>query len=105
MRLPRFRFTVGRMMVLVAVAAVAILVGDSLRRLSGEYADKAERYRYGAFLAVQGYPGGSPDQLRQSDLLRGFARKYDRAARFPWLPVRPDPREPGPPEYPRSSPD
>jgi hypothetical protein len=94
MKLPRLRFTVRGLMIAVAVAAISILMADSLRRLSNEYSEKADRYRVEAHWVLQGYPGNAPDQIRRHDQLLLLATKYDRAARHPWLPVAPNPPEP-----------
>jgi hypothetical protein len=32
--------------------------------------------------------------MRRADYLTALASKYQHAARFPWLPVEPDPPEP-----------
>jgi hypothetical protein len=36
--------------------------------------------------------------MDRADHHAAMARKYERAARYPWLPVAPDPPEPAPPE-------
>lgn len=90
MRLPRVRFTVRRLMILVAMAAAAILMADSLRRLSIEYDEKADRNRSHANLALRGYPGDAPHQLRRAAHFVRLADKFEHAARYPWLPVAPD---------------
>ena len=90
MRMPRFRFTVRRMMVVVAI--VAILIALKVRRdrfvaLAAHYAMKEE-------LTL-----GTADAVLASDRAKAARRErlrvtYTRAARYPWLPVAPDPPEP-----------
>jgi hypothetical protein len=44
---------------------------------------------------MEGSPGYDADSLRRrSEYHRRLRRKYERAARYPWLPVAPDPPEP-----------
>jgi hypothetical protein len=110
--LPRIRFTVRRLMVLVAILGlvVGVIVLSERRRvwfrgLANEHLEKGLRYfvvlgggdseyqrkslrlweeRYGAFVAHHG---------RLHD-------KYEWAARYPWLPVAADPPEPAAPPWP-----
>jgi hypothetical protein len=105
MRLPRVRFTVRRMMVAVAVAAL-LLIGVVLWRRSEEYRRRAESHdsllwselpvavdeaaspgRLGGGLSVVGL-------LRRAKYHHDMSQKYWRAAARPWLPVAPDPPEP-----------
>jgi hypothetical protein len=89
MPLPRVRFTVRRLMVAVAVIGLAC----GLWRRSAAYAEKA-RYNWSmAFALMHGYPGPE-GRLREIGYLQDLARKYERAARYPFLPVAPDPPEP-----------
>jgi len=45
--------------------------------------------------AIDPTPGYDEDRLRRRAEYHDFLRrKYDRAARYPWLPVAPDPPEP-----------
>jgi hypothetical protein len=79
MPLPRVRITVGRMMIAVAVAALL------LTWWLGQAEERRRRFRflsdvYAADAALD--PTGPPDTL---------AAKYEWAARYPWLPVWPDP--------------
>ncbi len=90
MPLPRVRFTVRRMMVAVAVVAIGV-VGyvnvekDRTRRvwIAAEHAYEAELLAKSA--------GSSPAKFRWHEAM---AAKYLRAARYPFLPVAPDPPEP-----------
>jgi hypothetical protein len=103
MRLPRTRFTIRRMMVVVAVfalllGAVAIVRRQAhLQRLADYHAKMAWQLQSshgtvirpnGAFVHVPLTP------QRLADYHEDLARKYERAARYPWLPVEPDPPEP-----------
>jgi hypothetical protein len=114
MRLPRVRFTVRRLMIVVAVAAglMAAWVGLArLRLLSSDYRARAEQHAGieetlrrivasdGADAPVDISPG--PGLRSRRFTARAVAeheaalrRKYERAARYPWLPVEPDPLEP-----------
>jgi hypothetical protein len=99
MRLPRM--TTRRWM--VAVAVVAMLMGEAdiaqrLRRRRDEFVSRAQWH--GEIVATwnarwRPAPPGAAT-LRLMDYHGSLARKYERAARYPWLPVEPDPREPEP---------
>ena len=98
---PRVRFTVRRLM--VAVAVVAILCGASvLVRRSSYFRAKAVRYRVRVgmersllSMLMMRYDSSEPEwagpRRRRISRLQELMRKYDRAARYPWLPVAPDP--------------
>jgi hypothetical protein len=114
MRPARVRFTVVRMMVMVAVAAglMTAWVGHArLRLLSSNYRARAEQHAGieetlrrivasdGADAPVDISPG--PGLRSRRFTARAVAeheaallRKYERAARYPWLRVEPDPLEP-----------
>jgi hypothetical protein len=87
MRPPRLRFTVRRLMLVVALAACSVW-GYRMWRVSREYA-RVERHR-------THYPIGYPsaDAAEKAAYDAALARKYQRAARYPWLPVEPDPPQP-----------
>ena len=96
MKLPRPRFTVRRLMVAVAIVAfLAFVAGLAIegKRRADEYGREADRI--GAELMRLGqYKQDLPSvQARQARLGKLFL-KYSRAARYPWLPVAPDPPEP-----------
>jgi hypothetical protein len=95
MRLPRFRFTVRRLMVLVAIAAVISALGITVER----------RGRFG-WIAV-GHRAHVPKHMPPTKPVgmddtvwcpiewhESMARKYEYAAHHPWLAVAPDPPEP-----------
>jgi hypothetical protein len=107
MNLLRVRFTVRSLMVVVAVVALSIWAKLQLdarstyfRQLVARYYDK--RYAAAAF----GYsgPGGAimearlkADEVRRakaSAYYSNLIQKYERAARYPWLPVASDPPKP-----------
>src|SRR5262245_21410608 len=101
MRLPQF--TTRRLMVLVAVVAVS-LCGARLWSRSVEYERRAAKHAAAAarLLAWQIFPEEDDQGMRQMGehawrLGRYHAtlkQTYERAARYPWLPVPPDPPPP-----------
>jgi hypothetical protein len=99
MRPPRLRFTVRRLMTVVAVVAV-LLGGFSLGRRSAylnrlwlDHRREADRI---ARLAVTGSVVPSDRRSSGARFLWHceMASKYGYAASHPWLPVEPDPPEP-----------
>jgi hypothetical protein len=106
--MPRFRFTIRRMMFAVVVAAV-YLWGERIRRASSAYQERAEFFRY-LHTTPSNNPLPSGDssvaELRidiGTEIARGcrlirycetMQQKYEHASRYPWLPVAPDPPEP-----------
>jgi hypothetical protein len=96
MRLPRVRFTVRRMMVAVAVVAVATFA-FRLLWLSEAYRRRAQEYSWSVFGAMEYSPHDAQGTARRERLInhyRSLAEKYAHAANRPWLPVEPDPTEP-----------
>jgi hypothetical protein len=99
MRLLRARFTLRQMMAVVAVVGVALWAGRMLW-LSAGYREKARRYPLGLLGAtpiLMGPHGVHSLGYRRPDRVRweeAMAENYLRAARYPWLPVEPDPPEP-----------
>lgn len=102
MRLPRVRVTVRRLMVGVAVTALA-LAADQVRRRRADYlgraainADAEQMSR--AYADDARGPHCDPQRVERGDALAAYHAalrlKYERAARRPWLPVAPDPPEP-----------
>ena len=103
MRLPRPRFTVRRLM--VAVAIVGVLLGASLglQRRRGWLQGLSERHQVRAQLCEVNKFIGEIDRKPAAWIAKNHARfehhlammrKYERAARYPWLPVTPNPPEP-----------
>jgi hypothetical protein len=122
----RPRFTVRRLMIAVLIVAVGIggtREYQRLREVSREYNLRALRvggleafFRKGAALSHEEWAAGrkETDRLgRESGWLVGYypepelcwryipyyetrRRNYERAARYPWLPVRPEPAPPAP---------
>jgi hypothetical protein len=91
------------MMVVVAVVALLLGVVAILRRrthfqrLADYHAEAARQLRSSHGSAI--HPGGAyvhipltPPSL--ADYHENLAAKYERAARYPWLPIAPDPPEP-----------
>jgi hypothetical protein len=117
MRMPRVRFTMRWMMILVAVVAV-ILGGDCYRlrllRLRETYRREVERHGRAATWyqkSIDVHPafiqelrrggltgdvlrtyGTAQDHVPHRDHHRAMERKYQRAFDRPWLAVEPDPR-------------
>ena len=118
MRLPGVRFTLRRLLVVIALLAVLMAAGLEAARATR----RAREYRQYAVAhaAFRDLSLGEAEQYRdaynhgewaddkeKTQLLqreageRALARHYDtlaakyrRAARFPWLPVEPDPPQP-----------
>ncbi len=102
MRVPRVRFTVRRMMVAVAIVGLA----SGLWRRRESFLEESRRYAVAATLHPCSLPPeeGTDEYRRwqeeeemirrRDDHLLRLAAKYERAARYPWLPVAPDPPEP-----------
>ena len=93
MSLLRLRFTVRRLMVAVALVAIAIPTYSWLL----EVLRKADSYRNMGryYRSVITSPGATPEYLERFVSWRSaMIRKYDRAAFFPWLPIEPDPDMP-----------
>ena len=105
--MPRFRFTIRRMMVVVAVIAIVLGVLGLWQR-SAAFGSIAERHSeeelsfialaLDALTARDGprLPTGLTQRMLMSRDVHHhkLARKYRRAARYPWLTVEPDPPEP-----------
>jgi hypothetical protein len=100
MPLPRVRFTVRRMMVAVAVVALALSGGVwAARMMALSKAYEARCYELAVMRRKEGGPsvnwghGHRPLSARQ-EWLRQMSIKYRYASCFPWLPVEPDPPAP-----------
>jgi hypothetical protein len=116
MRLPRFWFTIRRTMIAVAIVAVGMGVFEARRRwttVSSAYRTKAlylglqegleEENARTADRAPWFAKASSPDSpetavtqyRRRAEQYRLLKRKYEQAARCPWLSFEPDPRHQG----------
>lgn len=97
MRMPRVRFTVRRMMVPVAVVALALgmcIWDHRMRRVSVAYELRGLSYRKRSGPRPR-FPALIPPPLSARERWDAeMAEKYRRAARYPWLPVAPDPPYP-----------
>jgi hypothetical protein len=92
---------------MIGVAVVALVVaGEATRRrwvsLALTYRKKVQVCEHAAYIAthssaVEADHGNYPEKRRLkriADHYLGLATKYERAARFPWVPIGPDPPEP-----------
>jgi hypothetical protein len=100
MKVPRFRLSIRRMMIVVAIVAACFWGSASIRR-RGRFSDMARIWgntEAALCETAQGSvpgPHGDPAYNRVLAEYSGKMRmKYERAARYPWLPVEPDPPEP-----------
>lgn len=94
MRLPRVQFTLRRL--IVAVALVGTILGVLAGRRSQFRGLAAYHSAKGRAMINGGLPRDDSAAWKlERDLWHGvLAEKYKRAARYPWLPVAPDPPEP-----------
>jgi hypothetical protein len=83
-RLPRFTV---RWLMAAVVAAALILWADRMIKLSAEYRERATKYEYLASLIRS---RGEPTEDPLYTWAKRTAAKYERASRYPWLPVEPD---------------
>lgn len=105
-RPPRPRFTLRRLMAVVAIVAVLLrggLAGAKMIRLSREYRARAAGFavatppscvRWGSAYGSPRWARWMRLQQRRREYREQIIAKYERAARYPWLPVEPDPPEP-----------
>jgi hypothetical protein len=100
----RLRFTVRTLVVIVAIIGLAMAVVTMVRR-SSEFREIAEEQADSEQMSMayadegRGKNGDGQRVARgeQMAAYRALRIKYERAARYPWLPVEPDPPEPDPP--------
>src|SRR4051812_43881044 len=104
MRLPRL--STRRWVMLVVLVAVTMGAAEHLRRLRIVYREQVARHRaletssrriagYATGLQRLGLePRARPGPGRRTEYHAAMRRKYERAARYPWLPVPPDPPPP-----------
>jgi hypothetical protein len=96
MRLPRVRLTVRGLM--VAVAIVGVVYGvmierhSRFRKLASRHQAEGEKLLK---MPIISFSGSEDDPVvRRFEWHYSRQLKYERAARYPWLPVAPDPPEP-----------
>ncbi len=105
MRLPRVRFTVRRMMVAVAIVALLLAWMQMQKRMvelrkSYEFqsalhgGEEVVEREGGLFIRFRGGRREVKPNARRAAYHAAMRRKYERAARYPWLPVAPDPPMP-----------
>src|SRR5262249_55578805 len=106
MRLPRVRFTLRSMMVAMAVLAAVLWVAERklrFRRLAEYHSLRSEADIICCVMLVTDdgkqtslveSATGTPTTLTRRDWHRVLRKKYERAARSPWLSVAPDPPRP-----------
>jgi hypothetical protein len=92
MKLPRPRFTIRRLMVAVAIAAFAF-GGWQMRQRREHRLRLALKHEVLSALLRDGHADTSRDPER-ADRHKALHIKYEHAARYPWLPIEPDPPEP-----------
>jgi hypothetical protein len=82
-------------MLVVALAGLvmgSVVDGCKMWRLSGDYAARAQKHKN---IAIRMSIGAEPERFKiQADHHEYMARKYERAAQYPWLSVDADPPEP-----------
>jgi hypothetical protein len=108
------KLRIRTLMIAVAVAGL-LLYGDDLRRRRTHFLERADDHSvyavyYRRLVRIvadeRTSPGGSDPReqfflaeeedawRRRADYHESLIVKYERAARYPWLPVAPDPPEP-----------
>ncbi len=108
MKLPRVRFTVRRLMVLVAIVGIFVGLGVEGAKRRARFRELAAKHQEKGMQWFAFFPGGKSQH--QDEMMRlyeervgptieyycGLRDKYERASLYPWLPVGSDP--PPPPE-------
>lgn len=95
----RLRLTIRRMMFLVAIVGMGLATALMIQR-SRQFARIAEEQAYSESLSLS-YADeargkhGDRQRVERGELMASYHRalklKYERAARYPWLSVEPDP--------------
>jgi hypothetical protein len=108
MKMPRVRFTVRSMMVVVALVALSMWAKFQVEARRTYFSQLVRQYndqRYKASVLAYSGSGGAImfEERMKADAVRrakasayysDLIRKYERAVRYPWLPVAPDPPKP-----------
>jgi hypothetical protein len=100
MRLPKPRFTLRRLMLAVVIAAVVLAAGAwglksvAYQRRAAYHRAQLRIWPELPYINAQQYSEAFEALLRQRGWHEAMADKYERAARYPWLCVEPDPPEP-----------
>jgi hypothetical protein len=99
MRLHRLRFTVRRLMVAVAAVGLALGLCATCRSRSQQYYALMMSHKSRAMELIDNAQPGTDAAARRRFHTRitwheVMYAKYKHAARYPWLPVAPDPPEP-----------
>lgn len=87
MRLPKFR--VRTLLIIVAIVGLICGGGETLRRRRANFRQEAHDLRWAEYVEWHG-----ERRPNVAEYYNRLARKYEYAARYPWLPVAPDPPEP-----------
>ena len=99
MRVLRPRFILRRSMAAVAITGLVFGIEITRQRREG-FLDRARIWDNTEFVcrqAADNEPGthGDPATMgRLAEYAHSLRMKYERASRYPWLPVAPDPHEP-----------
>lgn len=95
MRLPRPRLTIRRLMILVAVVGLLVAIWTEGERRRQRFRDRVRDYAHSAiYLRLHAILDNRPPDPVRSAWFKAMQEKYEFAARYPWLPVSPDPPEP-----------
>ncbi len=102
--MPRLRFTVGQMMVAVAISGLLLGGATSVQNRRQRFLERARAINMPNHLGVPTVIGYDKkrdlilldwdSREREDAHFAALKRKYEYAARYPWLPARPDPPEP-----------
>jgi hypothetical protein len=101
MKFSRPRFTTRRLMIVVAVVGIVLGLWIMKKRRD-DFREMANRQGYFAGMfgldAWESREAGdharAANSEKKQDRCKAIQIKYERAARYPWLPVEPDPPEP-----------
>ena len=95
MKLPRPRFTVRRLMVVVAIVGIGLGVmierRNRFRKIAARHHAEFQRL---ISLEPGAHYGPADLKMLVHEWHYSMSAKYEDAARYPWLPVRPDRPEP-----------